>query len=252
MTEHPLGRIEAFDERSRAYPVSDVLRETAMPTTAKAWPMYTWNDQGQEGACVGFAWANEVNAVPERHGLANEYARRIYWAAQKIDWWPGGAYPDRKPDEPYYEGTSVLAGAQVIRGLGYMQEFRWAFSLEEACAAIVQEGPVVFGMPWHFSMYSPGEQHEVKPDGRIVGGHAILGRGFYPAGARVWNPLTQRYMKFPYAVVRLRNSWGRYWKGSMNGDCFVSVDNLRELLRQRGETCVPVGRKRLVPRPPPP
>ncbi len=93
----------------------------------------------------------------------------------------------------------------------------------------------------------PEASFEVFPTGGVAGGHAILWRGFYPANAGIWNPVTGATFRFPYPVARLRNSWSRGW--GMAGDCFVSIDNLRALLSDWGECCIPVGRRKVKPLP---
>ena len=66
-------------------------------------------DQGQEGACTGFAVAHELIAQPSvvRKGINAKFAReKLYWEAQKIDPFPGGDYPGA---EPNMEGSTVLS-----------------------------------------------------------------------------------------------------------------------------------------------
>jgi hypothetical protein len=66
---------------------------------------WTFYDQKEEGACVGFAWSRVMS-------LFNRYRYDAFWLyheAQKIDPWPGESY----------EGTSTDAAAQVLKKQGH-------------------------------------------------------------------------------------------------------------------------------------
>ena len=109
-----LGRLVQFDERSRGFPIRALVE--GKPLRSYTWRVGAWLDQGAEGACVGFAFGHELYARPVVTPVSAGYAREeIYWKAQRIDPWPGGMYPDATPQ---YEGTSILAGAQVCQSLG--------------------------------------------------------------------------------------------------------------------------------------
>lgn len=221
-----LGRRPHFDERSRAYPVRAV---TAMRKRSYTWAMPgdVVLDQGPEGSCVGHAWAHELLARPSpATGVDHRYAREhIYWEAQKIDPWPGGAYPGASPT---YEGTAVLAGAHILKGLGAMAEYRWAFSLDEVISGVGYSGPAVLGLDWHEGMMDVDSSGFIHPSGGALGGHAILCRGVNLKAKR----------------VLLHNSWGAWW--GRNGTCFLSFDDLGALLAHGGESCFLVGRKVLA------
>lgn len=227
-----LDWIPRFDERSRDYPVGPL-------TAGKKRPNYVWwgspkerLDQGREGACVGFAWTNELLAHPVVARLplpANDFARNLYRSAQKIDEWEGEAY----------SGTSVLAGAKMAKMGGFISGYRWAFSINDVLDALAFMGPVVLGVPWHESMYGtlPGGLVEVA--GERVGGHAILATGYgrksFSGGLGSWRANQGE------DVIRWRNSWGSSY--GVKGDGFIRVADLEKLLKSGGEACVPLGRK---------
>lgn len=224
-----LGRIPQWDERNREFPVMAALapEQTAAPRG------YTWRcastlDQGSEGSCVGHAFAHELIARPaESLGVGHPFAReRIYWEAQKIDSWPGGAYPGA---EPQYEGTSVLAGAKVVQALGGFAEYRWAFTVDELALAVGYKGPAVLGVNWYEGMFTPGGDGVIHPTGRVAGGHAILCRA-----------VSIRRRNFT-----LRNSWGPDW-GPFGGDCIVLWEDMERLLAEGGEACIPVARRKVI------
>lgn len=220
---HGTGLRIVFDDRSRDYPIRILLDPTAAPVS-KRWPCYTRLDQDGVGACVGFAWSNELAAEPVSvKGVDNDLGFRIYREAQKVDEWPGEAY----------EGTSVLAGAKIVQQMGYMSEYRWAFGVQDVVDTLSQHGPVVFGVPWYGSMYTP------QPDGRLTisgvasGGHAIIGDELDVPRGRIW----------------LLNNWTKGW--GIDGRAWMPIEDWDKLLRQGGQACVPVKREDPAPAPPP-
>jgi hypothetical protein len=57
-----LDRLISFDERSRNFPA---VRSTdplaTFPLRSFSWSCNAWLDQGQQGSCVGHAWAHELS-----------------------------------------------------------------------------------------------------------------------------------------------------------------------------------------------
>ena len=240
--ERTLDRLQHFDPRSRAFGIS-----TAVPQTieSRSWPSSLWLDQGEEGACVSFAWNGEAGATPVAiKGITDKLAQARYFDIQRADEWPGGAYPGA---DPYYEGTSVLAGAKVMHGLGYFKQYRWAFGIEEALRAISHEGPVVCGVSWLDSMFDPRSDATLDVSGSVAGGHAILARGVVlprSGVAVVTTAISKKRLRIKSTepVVRLRNSWSAKW--GVDGEAFIRASDLERLLLDGGECCVPVGRTR--------
>lgn len=220
-----LDRLVEFDEQSREYPIQEALAATT--PRSYTWRTNSWLDQGREGACVGFAVAHELAARPaEVQGLTNDFARtRIYWEAQKIDPWAGGAYPGASPQ---YEGTSVLAGVKIAHGLGYFKEYRWCFGIDDVVMALGYNGPVLLGIPWYSGMYSPGADGFIQPTGSVVGGHAILAKA----------------VNVKDRTITLHNSWGRDW--GRDGAARITWDHLSTLLQQRGEGVTMIKRRSRV------
>lgn len=218
-----LDRLVHFDERSRAFPVRSVI-SNAKPRSY-TWAVNTWLDQKTDGACVGFSWTHELAARPMViSGLTDQFAKeQVYWAAQALDDWDGGSYPGA---DPQYEGTSVLAGAKACQNLGYITEYRWAFGIDDLRMAIGYKGPAVLGINWHEDMFDPDADGRVRPTGAVAGGHAILA---YSNSERLGR-------------IRLWNSWGKNW--GQDGSCWISHDDLSQLLQEDGEACIPVVRNR--------
>lgn len=217
------------DPRSLDYPIRAALPEK-VKRKRKMWAVpRPVIDQGKEGACVGFGWTNELRAAPVQITFSDPVATAldIYHQAQFVDEFEG----------TNYSGTSVLAGAKVVQTMGYISNYRWAFSIDDVIDTLCTTGPVVLGIPWYDSMYRPRDSGIISVSGEIVGGHCILATGYHPAKrfrAEGWANT--------FEVIRLRNSWGPFY-GS-DGDCWIRVEDLEWLLKHEGEACVPMGRKR--------
>lgn len=212
MIERTFDRLVEFDEASKQYPIRTLV-------TASAPRSYTWScdvylDQGREGACVGFGWSHEAAARPDVRTVTYTSAMNLYRRAKELDQWAGTDY----------EGTSVLAGAKAAREKGYLSEFRWAFGLEDLIMAVGYKGPAVLGLNWYPGMYEPDANGFLRPTGTQLGGHCLIANG-----------VSIKNEKF-----RVHNSWGPDW--GLGGDAFISFDDMRTLLRQDGEACIPVVR----------
>lgn len=216
-----------FDPNSKNYAISSLLTQRNVEPRTVLWEEGTVTDQGSEGACVGFAWMNELLATPYAPNTqpssrtANRLARSYYYEAQKLDDTPG----------ENYVGTSVLAGAKVIKNKGFIDEYRWCFNIEDIRGALISEGPVVIGVPWYKKMYETTPEGLVVVGGSKVGGHAILLTGYVPKltiGSKTLE------------VFRWRNSWGPDY--GVNGSGWITAKDLKKLMRQGGEACVPMKR----------
>lgn len=226
-----LDRLPEFDPRSRLFRAIE-------PTDTRDFRSYTWscsiyNDQGYEGACVGFAWSHELSARPKIIPTYTEGAQAIYHRAQDLDEWEGNDY----------DGTSVLAGIKAVQemknsyGKPLIKEYRWAFGVQDTLRVIGYQGPVVLGVNWYEEMFYPDSTGLISASGEVAGGHAILANGVKivkvdPLAARTWDNVDK-----DKSLVRLHNSWGiSYGNG---GDVFVSVADLEFLLDEQGEACIP-------------
>jgi len=220
-----LDRIIEFDEKSKEYPITSILKSKKL--RSYTWRCNAWFNQGQEGACVGFGITHELSARPaEVPSLSNSYARQsIYWEAQKTDPWDGGAYPGANP---FYEGTSVLAGVKIAQKLGWFESYRWSFGLEDLILGVGHNGPAVMGLRWYENMYNPDQDGFIIPTGKCVGGHCILCNGV--------NIKEKRFT--------LHNSWGQTW--GINGECYISFNAMEKLLNEQGEACFFIKRHKKI------
>jgi hypothetical protein len=220
--------VSKHDPESRKYPIRSLLEQTIIEKKTVMWQEGSVLDQGSEGACVGFAWTGELLADPAAPkdqpdtAFANSLASSFYQEAKTLDEWPG----------ENYDGTSVLAGAKVMKQKGFINEYRWCFGIEDLRDAVIAEGPVVIGIPWFEGMYTTKPEGLVKVSGAQVGGHAILITGYNPK---------MRFGNNVYEVFRWRNSWGSDY--GINGSGCIKYKDLAMLLENNGEACVPMQRQ---------
>ena len=234
-----LDRIYELDWRSLKYTVGSRL--TSTPTyrpRSYTWDVDAWLDQGQEGACVGFAFSHELAARPQVvEGVTDLYARGVYHDAQRIDPWEGGSYEGATE---FYEGTSVLAGAQVLERRGFYDAYYWALSVQELARGLAYFGPCVLGVYWFEGMFDTDPDGYVHPIGRVMGGHAILANAIkivYKAGWGGWWSRNWSDVDWDRSYVTLHNSWS--WDWGQNGTAKLSLRDLDYLLRLDGEACFP-------------
>ncbi len=235
MTHPKLDWHPHHDARSRKYSVRAV---TPVGITRRnvLWKPGPILDQGYEGACVGFGWTAEALGSPVRVDLKRakavvpqdpeEFARWVYSHAQKIDEWDGEDY----------DGTSVLAGAKVMQGAGFLNQYRWAFSMGELTDALMIRGPVVIGTYWYENMFD-APNGILTPGGEEVGGHCLLVIGYKQNAPELGGE----------NGFWLQNSWGKDW--GKGGLALIREYDLAWLLAKDGEACVPFRRSygRLAP-----
>lgn len=204
------------------------LLPEGMPPVTKRWYLPTSAhilDQGKEGSCVGHGIVNDLRYSPvPMVDLDSKFAvERIYWPAQQIDPWNGGAWPGARP---FYEGTSVLAGMQVAKAAGFYGEYRWAFGEPDLAVAVAHIGPGIIGVPWFEGMFAPDGDGFLHPSGAVAGGHCVCVVGI--------NVRRDAYI--------LINSWGRGW--GLDGKAWISRPDMARLLAEDGEAAIPTVRAR--------
>lgn len=203
------------------------LRATAPPVVERTLPLPSAYrpayNQGEEGACVGFAWSWAMSILNRRF----YDAFWLYGAAQRVDEWPGEDY----------DGTSVRAGGDVLRLVGHKRLHRhrhthdprpedgidrneWGTTVDDVRACIADGVPVVLGINWYSAFDAPEiVNRQTAWIGRgdlgwIRGGHAIC---CYGASDR-------------RQAVKLVNSWGRVYPL-----VWLPYNTLGRLLNEYGE-----------------
>ncbi|MBC7088662.1 MAG: hypothetical protein H5T96_09405 [Tissierellales bacterium] len=212
-----LGRKHSVDERDKAFPMKSLLLSSS-DRKFKYWCPNMWTgNQGQTSQCVAYSWCHWLAAGPKtqpaaralRNGAPADPAN-IYHMAQQVDEWPGDNY----------DGTSVRAGAKVLKSHGYIDSYYWAWNVEEVINALLTLGPVVVGTNWTERMFYPSDEGIIKLTGRVAGGHAYLLDGI---------SLTK-------GLIRIKNSWGREWGNK--GFAYISIEDMNTLIQANGEACI--------------
>lgn len=212
-----LGRKFKKDERDKAFPMKSLLLKES-GRTFKYWcPNMWWGDQGDTPHCVGYSWTHWLAAGPKTQPQARALRdgkpadpSNIYKMAQKVDEWYGEGY----------DGTSVRAGAKVLKSHGYIESYHWAWTVEEVVQALLTLGPVVVGTNWTMGMFYPDDEGIIKPSGNVASGHAYLLDG----------------INTNKGLIRIKNSWGREW--GRNGFAYISLDDMNTLIQANGEACI--------------
>jgi hypothetical protein len=224
----PLGRriptdwqhVVRYNMAGLAEPVAKVERTLGMPVWA-----HLFYDQAAEGACVGFGLSHMMSILNH-----HRYDARWLWEQAKVyDEWS-----DTNPGDD--NGTSVRAGADVLRQLGHVrilrsqdqpvnlvegiQENRWATQVDEMRFSISQGIPVTIGINWYEGFDKPqrtglSRDYFVNVSGSIRGGHCVCVIG-----------ASDRRQAFCFT-----NNWGQYYPRKV----YVSYQNMQRLIQEDGE-----------------
>lgn len=208
------GRVEQFDEASRAYGITRHLAATKAPTEPRNCRWHTPRpmplDQGRTSECVAFTAVHLALAAPVlTTGLGAADAHRWYRECKRIDGIHG-------------EGTSILAGAKTAKRHGIVASYSWAFTEPELALAVSYVGPAWIGVRWRQGMMHPDRNGFLNLTGADLGGHSVAVIGLDLAGA--------------YYLVM--SSWGADWAD--RGVAKIRRRDMATLLRRRGDACIPV------------
>jgi hypothetical protein len=212
------GRIESPDPRDGNYNVEDVIPDMPMPIRKFWWDNAWWGDQRRTSHCVAYSWMHWVedgpviqDRIPSREKPILP-PKEFYNACQKIDKWPG--------EEPVYKGTSVRAGAKILKSVGIINEYRWAFTVRSMVRTLLTLGPMVVGTKWYAGMDKPNYKGAMTIKGRKLGGHAYVING----------------VDTEHKFFRIKNSWGRRWGDGGYG--YLRFSDMQKLLSEGGDACI--------------
>jgi hypothetical protein len=213
---YSFGRIESHDVRDTQYSIAPLLFYAPNITEKFWWDDGWWGDQGDDPFCVAFSWMHWLEDGPviqdsilgRQKPLFDVYT--FYKTCQKIDGFDGDNYA----------GTTVRAGAKILKKLGLITEYRWGFSIDEIIISLLTLGPMVIGTKWTDRMNIPNNKGLIKSKGRIIGGHAYIINGI---------DVNREYF-------RIKNSWGYDWGDK--GHAYISFSDFEKLFNDEGEACI--------------
>jgi len=235
-TDERLGRLPELDDRSRKWPVRSVLDMTR-PLRSKTWTLKYRVDQRSTSACTFFSRAMDLAALPvvcarpDGERFDYEYCVAGYKLAQLYDEWEGVDY----------EGSSALGALKAAQKLGYVGEYRWAFSERDLHLALGYLGPVVLATDWLHSMFRPKPTGllTVDPQSGFAGGHAYLANAIHVTrtAKRRWLGPDEHIRDEP--LLTGPNSWDDAWGKRGYWAMWASdVQLLRKGVRYPGEASV--------------
>ena len=183
------GPIDELDYDLR--PHAATAAEAGRATGEQDWENPLRLDQGREGACVGFGWTGYLNSAPVTHNFDSNYALSLYHEITQRDEYPG----DWRTGQ---SGTSVRSGAKDVRRRGFIQAYAFTYDAEDIALWILNQGPVVIGVPWLTGMDTPAPPgYFALVRGRLRGGHCVV------VDQVSWYGAGDRRNRFGFA-----NSWG--------------------------------------------
>ena len=182
--------------------------------TYRYWTVPRILNQGSTNMCVAYAWLGFFADSPMPQRPIPFYPpKKLYRKALELDEYPG-------EDDL---GTSVRGGAKAAIALGQKIEYRWAQTIEEVIATVLEIGPMVVGTIWLPSMMNPKGTGPMKIDHKVKtfpGAHAYVLSG----------------VNTKDGVFRLQNSWGTAWANK--GQAIITIDDFAKLNKYGYEACI--------------
>lgn len=211
------GRVYKEDVRDGEFILPDNISE-GMPKIDKKnwWPDGWYGDQKSTPHCVVYSWSHWFEDGPV---IPNINLSRPKPPFNMTDFYNECRLRDGISGT--YEGTTVRAGAKVLKEVGVISEYRWAANVQQVIDAVTYLGPMVVGTRWYERMSAPTSARNImRPSGRQIGGHAYLING----------------IDHTKELFRVKNSWGRHW--GKDGHAFITFSDFEKLLLDLGEACI--------------
>lgn len=189
-------------------------------------------DQGQVGACTGFAGIGTLGSNPlyktsstnNIYPLTQSGALKLYSDAQVID--------GRGPYPPNDNGSYGLSIAKALQNAGLISGYQHTFSLNNALLALTTN-PILVGINWYQGMFKPDPDGRVRITGLLAGGHQVMARQIDAPKSRIW----------------FDNSWGPNW--GVRGRFYLTFTDFGTLLNQQGDVIVLLPKTGPTPTPTP-
>jgi hypothetical protein len=241
-----LKRHIRHDPRSLAYPFIPLARDTISSIQHERYvPVF---DQGQIGDCTANAALGALGSgqlyvaltetqpgrgapieLPKWDQSAPDGCTGVYHDETVLDSF-AGTYP---PDDT---GSDGLSAAKVLKARGWISGYTHVLNGSHGLAEALQDGPVIVGITWWSSFYTPNSSGvvEIADDATVAGGHELV---------------VDQFDATDGGYFGLTNSWGTSW--GINGRFHMSVDTMDQLLSsaEGGDATVfaPVGQPAPVP-----
>ena len=204
------GRVHVPDKRDNQHK----LKARKSKRTRRMWrDDQVWDNQLREPSCVGHAWWFLLASQPHTWPFH-----------RKLD--PNGLYELCKFRDEYegedYEGTSVRAGADVLKTLGLIKAYEWSWNLDTTVNAVLEKGPVVLGLPWYKGCDEPDRRGVIRATGDLLGGHCILATG-----------VDTKKKEF-----RLKQSWGQ--EVGDDGHIYLPFEDMEKMFDVDAEACMAI------------
>lgn len=227
------GRRVAYDLRDAAYRASafPILKPRASAgVTSRYWNLGPTLDQGPTPRCVAFSWLTFLGAGPVTNRKSLPDVQFVYDEAQRSD-----EFSDTPPEG----GTSVRAGANVLRGLGYVPSYLWADSVRQGADWVLQKGPILAGSVWPDSMFDPDPQGFLQVDlGSTFDGAHANGHAYCLVGCS----LTKKCPDGTKGAFYIQQTWGEWGltKWGQTGIALLPFSGAEVLWAAGGmELCLP-------------
>lgn len=176
--------------------------DTAAPVPPVFWASrIPWcGNQANVGACEAFTQLDIATAAPRSLTFATQDAFNVA-ALEAYKWITrNDPYPGAWPQQD--TGSDSLTGCKWLVANGYAKSCR-VLSGAAAVKIAIQEGPVISGMNWLDTMFTPDRCGYVSTDGVPQGGHA--------EGLFGYDPVLDEWF--------LENHWDQSWGICRNGHC---------------------------------